>query len=45
MSITLASADAEAASDYWIIVQTVISILIEIKGYDSPHEEATVQAG
>ena len=29
----------------WITVQTVISILIEIEGYDSPHEEATVQAG
>jgi hypothetical protein len=34
MSITLASADAEAAPDSWITVQTVISILIEIKGYD-----------
>src|ERR1700751_5568421 len=55
MSITLASADAEAASGSWITVQTVISIwikvqtvistLIEIEGYDWPHEEATVQAG
>src|SRR3984957_7292654 len=29
----------------WITVQTVISTLIEIEGYDWPHEEATVQAG
>src|SRR6266581_2976380 len=29
----------------WITVQTVVSILIEIKGYNSPHEEATAQAG
>jgi hypothetical protein len=43
--ITLASADAEAASSSWITVQTVISTLIEIEGYDWPHEEATVQAG
>src|SRR6478736_9091430 len=45
MSITLASADAEAAPGSWIVVQTVISTPIEIEGYDSPHEEATVQAG
>src|SRR5271156_299977 len=55
MSITLASADAEAASgswitvqtiiQFWTIVETVISTLIEIKGYDWPHEEATVEAG
>src|SRR5258708_15898389 len=44
MSITLASADAEAVRS-WIAVQTVISILIEIKGYDLLHEEATAQAG
>ena len=43
MSITLASADAEAASNPWITVQTVISTLIEIEGYDSPHEEAGSQ--
>jgi hypothetical protein len=35
----------EAASSSWITVQTVISTLIEIEGYDWPHEEATVQAG
>src|SRR5258707_2430903 len=29
----------------WIIVQTVIPTLIEIKDYNSPHEEATAQAG
>ena len=40
-----ASADAEAASSSWITVQTAISTLIEIEGYDWPHEEATVQAG
>src|SRR5258708_33104528 len=45
MSNPLASADAEGAADSWIIVQTVISTLIEIEGYDWPHEEATVQAG
>src|SRR5216683_1923624 len=30
---------------YWIIVQTVIPTLIEIQGYNWPHEEATAQAG
>jgi hypothetical protein len=54
-SITLASADAEAAPGswitvqtvihYWIAVQTEISTLIEIEGYNPPHEEATAQAG
>src|SRR5260370_28962066 len=29
----------------WIVVQTVIPTLIEIKGYNSLHEEATAQAG
>src|SRR5260370_38737169 len=29
----------------WIIVQTVIPTLIEIKDYNSLHEEATAQAG
>src|SRR5260221_6794848 len=29
----------------WITVQTVVSMLIEIKGYDVLHEEATAQAG
>src|SRR5260370_39704048 len=29
----------------WIKVQTVIPTLIEIKGYNSLHEEATTQAG
>src|ERR1700730_3858367 len=43
MSITLASADAEAASNPWITVQTVISTLIEIETYDSPHEQAGSQ--
>src|SRR5712692_11992534 len=29
----------------WITVQTVVSTLVEIKGYNVPHEEATAQAG
>ena len=53
VSFTLAEADTENAASSWITVQTVIydwikvqtliSTLIEIEGYDSPHEEAGSQ--